>query len=791
MTQERVEEATRSFLADHPDFDDELEVLLEREQTEGSWAYDDTAVDSGRFGELVSREFVEKTDDGNYQFTDPDAVETVLSGATDTETETTAPDATSDGISFDVSLPEADPYVFGPIAAALTLVAAVRMIYYNTVFRDGRVVSPQNDPYFFRYWQERLLEQSSGITDFGMLVTVGEQTSSRPLTHTLNWWLTELLGGSPSAATTVAAWQPIVTTVLCALVLYALVIQLTSDHRVALASLLFLAFTPVHVVYTALGFIDHPPFQYLWLTLLAFSMVWLAVDLHSRMENRDPKAAALGHCRHPRTWWMAAVLGFAVATSAHAYGGSALTFIPVALSLGLRVVSDIRNDVPPLLANAPLLAGLGFGSFLTVGAHVILSWHESIAATVPTLVTVGGVVVAVLATAWHHVDLPPVRLLAVELVLALVGGLAFRQLRPEDVSRLRGRISDLFGREGIAETVSLFTTDIGVIMNPLTQIGLGFYFGLALLLFVSWHVTRQYEPGWLVVVCFTWVYLLLAAIQIRFASQLSIFLSVLAGGGLIHLLGATELIEKPQLFADPSDRTRRTISIPDLQRGAYLVVGIGLVLLLNLIFVPALLGQVQHDETFDAATAIDEHTNSRNSDHPEFVLSRWGDNRMYNYFVSGDAQSYGYARNNHETFVGSSDPDAQYDQHANQVGYVVLLQSDLPPETTHHKLFEQFGAGNESAAHYQLLYTTDEVRAFALVEGAVINATVEPDATVTATTDVSVMDESFTYRRNGTANASGTVEIRVAYPGEYDINGKTVTVTEQDVYRGRQVHVDE
>jgi hypothetical protein len=53
------------------------------------------------------------------------------------------------------------------------------------------------------------------------------------------------------------------------------------------------------------------------------------------------------------------------------------------------------------------------------------------------------------------------------------------------------------------------------------------------------------------------------------------------------------------------------------------------------------------------------------------------------------------------------------------------------------------------------------------------------------------MDESFTYRRNGTANASGTVEIRVAYPGEYDINGKTVTVTEQDVYRGRQVHVDE
>ena len=791
MTQERVEEATRSFLADHPDLDDELESLLEREQTEGSWAYDDTTVDSGRFGELVSREFVEQTDDGNYQFTDPKAVETVLSGATATDTATTASEPTSDGISFDVSLPNADPYVVGPIAAALLLVAAVRMMYYRTVFRDGRVVSPLNDPYFFRYWQERLLDQSSGIADIGMLATIGEQTGVRPLTHTLNWWLTELLGGSPSAASTVAAWQPIVTTVLCALVLYALVIELTSDHRVALASLLFLAFTPVHAVYTVLGFIDHPPYQYLWLTLLAFSMVWLAVNLHRRMENHDPRAAALAHCRHPRTWWVAAVLGIAVATSAHAYGGSALTFIPVALYLGLRVVSDIRHDVPPLLANAPLLVGLGFGSLLAVGAHVVLSWHESIAVTVPTLVTVGGIVVALLATAWHRFDLPPAGLLGVELLIALVGGLAFRQLRPEDVSRLNDRASDLFGREGVAETVSLFSTDLGIIMNPLTQIGIGFYFGLAALLLVSWYVTRQYEPGWLVVVCFAWVYLLLAAIQARFAPQLSIFLSVFAGVGLIHLFGAIELIEKPQLFADPSDRTRRTISIPDLQRGAYLVVGIGLVLLLNLIFVPALLGQIQHDDTFDTAMAIDEHTESLDSDHSEFVLSRWGDNRMYNYFVSGDAQGYGYARGNHETFIGSSDPDAQYDQHANRVGYVVLVNDNLPPETTHHKLFEQFGAGNESVAHYQLLYTTDEVRAFALVEGAVINATVEPDATVTATTDVSVMDESFTYRRNGTANASGTVEIRVAYPGEYDINGKTVTVTEQDVYRGRQVHVDE
>jgi len=38
MTQERVEEATRSFLAGHPDFDDELEVLLKSPARSTSFA---------------------------------------------------------------------------------------------------------------------------------------------------------------------------------------------------------------------------------------------------------------------------------------------------------------------------------------------------------------------------------------------------------------------------------------------------------------------------------------------------------------------------------------------------------------------------------------------------------------------------------------------------------------------------------------------------------------------------------------------------------------------------------
>jgi len=44
--------------------EDALQTLLEYEREAGSWRFDDTALDSGRFGELVSREFVTQTDTG-------------------------------------------------------------------------------------------------------------------------------------------------------------------------------------------------------------------------------------------------------------------------------------------------------------------------------------------------------------------------------------------------------------------------------------------------------------------------------------------------------------------------------------------------------------------------------------------------------------------------------------------------------------------------------------------------------------------------------------------------------
>ncbi|MFC6722105.1 hypothetical protein ACFQHN_32080 [Natrialbaceae archaeon GCM10025896] len=374
---ERVEEATRSFLHDHPEAEGALEQLVSLDRA--AWTFDDAPLDSGLFGELVSTPIVEKTDDGDYRFADREAVEAVVAGVDTGETKT----ADTDKSDMSISLPEIDFTLAGAIAGVLAIVALVRSLYFSSVFQNGFVVSPANDPYFYRYWQAELLARSSSATDLGMLSTVGELTRLRPLTHALNWWFAALLGGTPDAAATVAAWLPIVASVVLAGVLYGLAVILTDDHRIGLASVLLLALMPVHVVYTALGFLEHRPYQYLWLIIVAFALAWLAVDLQRRLNRSEPRDAAVGHAKSSRAWAMAVLLAVGVAASAHVYGGSPLTFVPVAAYFGFRVVADTRRGIPALPANTPALAGVFVGSLLAMGAHVRWDWHSSVAGTIP------------------------------------------------------------------------------------------------------------------------------------------------------------------------------------------------------------------------------------------------------------------------------------------------------------------------------------------------------------------------------------------------------------------------
>lgn len=835
---EETTEAAREFLADHPETEAALVALLARDADGEPWTFEETEFDSGRFGEFVSRDLVTAVDDG-YRLHHPDAIRTAIE-AGDSEaagdlshSDTTPPNDTS---STTLTRPELLSTVTTPnpqrvlaLVGALFAVVAARLVGAPAVLRDGHVVSPANDTYFFRYWQERLAARADGVFDVALFADMGGAASTRPLAHALNWWVTVLVGGV-DAAPAVAAWLPIAAAVCLGYVVYRLTDLLTGDVRVALAAVLFYGLAPANVVYTTVGFLDHQAHQYLWLGLLVFALTGLATDVVRRTRETDPGTAARAHARAPRSWVIATGLAIAVAASAHAWGGSPLTFVPVAAVVGFRVALDARHDVSPAFGNAPLVAGLLVGAGLALAAHLWLGWHESIAAVTPVLVAGGAIAVVAAGELWRRTDLPAKGLVVVEVFVAGGGLFAYRVLRPAEIERFRVRAEDLFFREGATETVSMFSPDFAVIFGPLLQLGLGFYFGIAVLAVATWGVARRYEPGWLVIVCFAWYYTLLATIQVRFAGQLAIFIAPFAGIGLVYLLAAIDIARPVDVFrlASATGETERTShseqpgatgsdrgeSILDRRRDAesthgistfqipegtrlrgYLITAVALVLVFNLILVPPLVGQMTHDRAqFDATQTIDEHAESVDREHPEnFVLSQWGDNRMYNYFVSGEAEGYGYAQSNHESFLAAEDPDEWYDRFDGRVGYVVLTdRENAPPaNTTYTALHEGLGVGaNEttSTGHYQLLEANDGVRTFAVVRGAVIEVSSSGDEQVTATTSVTVGDENQTYTRTASAS-EGTATIRVAHPGEYTVGERTVSVTSEDVLEGNQTTV--
>ncbi|WP_049895253.1 hypothetical protein [Halopiger xanaduensis] len=92
------------------------------------------------------------------------------------------------------------------------------------------------------------------------------------------------------------------------------------------------------------------------------------------------------------------------------------------------------------------------------------------------------------------------------------------------------------------------------------------------------------------------------------------------------------------------------------------------------------------NEQVAALEAIDEHANATEREyHDNYVLSAWGDSRMYNHFINGESKGYGYAQSNYEDFITSSDPGSWYEQIEGRVGYVVVtdVESDLSAGSTH------------------------------------------------------------------------------------------------------------
>ncbi|MDF9743999.1 MFS transporter [Natrinema salsiterrestre] len=809
-----VADATATFCEEYESGERALETVLEVDAERDTWCFDDLPLDSGTFGELVSRGIVTAVGD-EYRVASRRGVRAGLDG------EPVSEDRSASG--FDLSVPIAfDPRAAVGLVGALVLVFVMRSLNYRSVVRGDHVVSPANDPYYYRYWLEELLAESSDPTDWSVVTNLPEGAAElRPFTHAANWFAAALLGGDQWAANTVAVWLPVVMAVALGAVVYWLTVVVTDDVRVGIAAVVMLALTPVHAVYTGLGFLEHRLYQYVFMGVTLLALAWLAVDFQRRFDrDATPETATRAHRREPATWVAAGALGIALAVSVHAWGGSILLLVPVAGYIGLKVIADIRAGLSPLLTNGPLLAGIGLGGALIVAMHVHWGWHEPLTSAVSLLVVAGAVNVVGLGELWRRLEWPAIGLLGSEALVAGVALVAFRSLRPDTWARLAQRAGELFYREGMAETKSILALENGVVFGPLSQFGLGFYLGILVLGWACWAAYRRYEPRWLLLAVYGAFWLALAAIQGRFAAQLAIPLSVLGGLGFVWLLAWADLVREPALFrdgdesglenrgegrgtaADGGERSVPSIVVPTDTRTLVALLWIGLLVCgLNLFFVPSMLAQTTHsDAQFDAAMAIDDHAEDVGRESPEtYVLSHWGDNRMYNYFVNGGAERYSYARQNFGEFRAGDDPDGWYHQFNNtDVGYVVVTDSnEYDATSTYARLHDELGAGGEDGPpleHYRAVFVDDEVTAFAVVPGATIIENqpdvTDPNETVAIETEVVVSGEAIPYERTVTPDSDGRVVATVPYPGEYTVGETEVDVSRAAVENGDVIRPD-
>ncbi|WP_257301052.1 STT3 domain-containing protein [Haloarchaeobius sp. FL176] len=747
-------------------------------------------LDSGAFGELVSRGAVEKDDDGDYRVADRSAVRAALDG------EDAVTEEDGSGVSMpSLSLPSVDRNAALALAGALLLVVAMRSFSIPSVFRGDAVVLSSNDPYYYRYLVEQLLAQSSGPFDFGVVseIEFGAR-KGEPLLVAVLWFVSALFGGGQYTTGVVLAVYPVVAAVVLSVLLYLLAFRLTADRRVALAAVVMLAVIPDHALRTAVGFADHHAFDYPWLLLTAYGLV-VATDRP--------------HVRDWSGWLAVACLTVGITGQVLAWDAGPLLILPVGIYAAGSALVLVATDGHPLRDHAPILLGTCLAAGLVWLFHSTLDWHTDLAASTPALLFAGVLTVTVLAAVFTRVGLSARSYAVAEAVGggAVVAG-AF-VLLPNLESTLSGGLDFLFNTEGIAESQPLFQGDLGLVAAPIFWFGLLLFLALPYLTWVTWRAARTPSRRWLVPCMYGWFFLLLALIQVRFSGELGAFVALFAGLGFVHLASVVDITDPtPHVLSDEADTVsarvpssqRTGLSLPDRNSLRYLLVLFILVAGVGILFTPLKIDLTTiEDEQYEAATAIESHTVEQGSEYPEnYVFSQWDRNRMYNYFVSGESSSYGFAQSNYNQFLIETDPQSAYERLGNRRGYIVTeskwISDGMNESTVGVRLHEYWGSatdGFSGLGHYRVVHASADgsIRVFQVVPGAVIEGNATAGETITASTTVTISGAEFTYERRVTVGADGTYRIRVPYGTEYRVAGTTVTVTESEVLGNETVSV--
>lgn len=764
-----VREATEALLADNPDIEAALEELLAVDE-DGPWTFDDLSIDSGTFGEIVSRGIAEKDDDA-YRVTDAAAVRAALDGEV-----VEADDA--GGSRFDMSAitsREVDWQTVLIVAGALAFVALVRVVFmWSSVFRGSDIVLAGNDPYFYRYWVDTLLASDLQAFNFGSLSELPRAVAdSDVLLIVVLWWTGSLLGDGQTASGLVVAWYPVVAAVVSAGLLYQFAMVVTNDRRIGVATIVTLAVTPAHAYRSALGFGDHHAFDFVWLAVVVLAMALLVVDRSERgwPEWVDP-VGAVG-------------LGIGVAAQATAWRGGPILLIPIGGYLAAKVVDDVRANRSPLTANKWLVSGLGLAGVLTLFAHAIFGWLAIYRAVAPALLVGGAAGVVSLGELWVRFDWSPKTLAAVEGLSLIIGVPAlwfgFPTLRPA----LQSFQSFLTSQSNIAEAQSLISGGLGSIF----VFGLFLFLALPYLAVATWRVYERSRPTWLIAVVFAWYLLVLSIIQLRFAGELSLFVALFAGVGLVHIAEKTELARPRAMF----DSVRQDITLPPAKAVAQLGVLFFLFASLGVVQTPIKMSQISiTEDTYETATIIDEHAEQQETSYPEnYVFSQWGRNRVHNYHVSGQSRSYGYAEQHYTDFLSGTDLESWYYRLSSKpVGYIVV---EPVPNSTEGTVQSQLSTawrsercGGDGIGHYQYIDESQESRIFRLVPGSRIIGTAAPNSTVELTHSFERDGDTVTCEQTVEPNPYGVYAATVPHAGTYTVNESTIRVTESNVETGQR-----
>jgi dolichyl-diphosphooligosaccharide--protein glycosyltransferase len=772
-----VREETATLLDERPKLAEDLRTLVSIDREHETWTFDEIPLDSGAFGELVSRGIATEAADG-YQLANRRAVRVAL-GDDDPRPESKGLSADTKEIFPDI---EYSAVISASIALSLLFVAIFRIFVYPQVFRGEHVVLLGNDPYLYRYYLLSMLDSSTSSLNVPPRVETGE-----PLLIAVLVGVARMLGGSTDIANFVLAWYPVVVGIGSALLTYVLAVTVTRDRRVALASVLILAVLPAHAYRTALGFADHHAFDFLWLAVSTLA----AIKTLPATETDESTDAWRG-----RLLWVA-VLAVGIAAQAHSWNAAPLLFVPfVAYAVG-RSATLVRTGASPRV-DGPLVAGIGIGGVLAVVGYLTLNWQSLIIVTAPilaaaTVAFAGGMSVLVRRfsfPAWTASILTAGSgLLALGIVISVEP--AFGTELSQELSRLVG----MSGSE-IVETKSLFSPDYGLFVGPL------FFYGTALVFALPAGAWAFYagltRPRWLLMASYGLVLFVLAVTQVRFAGELSLFVAVFSGFAFVYFLDVVDITEPPQTFSqrdasEPAALSRvRSFSIPDRRT----ILSLGLVFLLvagsGMLLTPLRTNTlVVDDDSYNAATWMESTIESPDwTRDQQYVFSSWSRNRMYNAFVNGDSRSYGYARSNYDSFLSSTDGSAWYNRLRNRAGFIVIDHSNIDEsatETVGGRLVN-WGSG---LGHYRAVWASDdgEKKVYTLVPGAIITGTASPDTTVTVTHDGTVSGQSFTYERTVTTAGNGTYTVRVPYAGTYEVGDTEVHVSEEAVQNESQVRI--